>query len=154
MKLTNSAEGQDNMLRKILIRVVIYTVAILGMTWYLNRMAPKRTRPQGTPLPTAPASGLAAKSAELTSAKRKPLVVILSLEDDTSHDYEACRQSLADEYGDGYSVIHATIGSAVEARQYFQVEKLPALLVFDADNQEIKRQEDYPIPPLQTERNM
>jgi len=150
MKLTDSNGERNPMLRKILIRAVLYTVVILGMSWYLNRFAPRRKTapPHGTPVPAAPAASLAGKPAEFRAASRQPLVVLLSLESDKSRDYESQRAALTAEYGEGYSVIHATVNSADEAKQYFQVEKLPALLVFDADNQEIKRQEDYPVPAL------
>lgn len=121
-------------------RIFIYVAILLIVAWWINRFGRLKeeqasaTSMQGTARPseeTILADG--GKRSDL------PLLVVISLPDEEVREMVASAQR---RHAGVCNIVLVTTGiDASDVKRTFQVEKLPAALLFDRDNQEIARVE-------------
>ncbi|MBP5300422.1 MAG: hypothetical protein J6Y80_03355 [Victivallales bacterium] len=124
-------------LRRFTPRIVIYTVLILIAAWWMTKL--DKTR-QNQTLPTSQPPG----SAELLAAtavgadSELPLMVVIAVADESVREIVAEAQRRHE--GRCRIVLLSTGTDTAGVQKVFQVEDLPAVLLYNKDNKEIARQ--------------
>jgi len=88
-----------------------------------------------------PTPRLPFKESEMTSpaARKKPMLILIGGGEDKLTEL---RQALEAEFSETCSIIQLDTGKDAAALEFFRVSKTPAALLFDADNQELARNDE------------
>ena len=125
-------------------RVFFYLFLTLVTAWLMYRHG-QRLEAVGSsvadPYVVKPRPDLPFKESEMTSptARKKPMLILIGGGEDKLAEL---RQALEAEFSEACSIIQLDTGKDAAALEFFRVSKTPAALLFDADNQELARNDE------------
>lgn len=117
-------------------RIFIYVAILLIVAWWINRFG-KLKEEQASVASSQAATGFSEETlmASGDAKSQLPLMVVISLPDEEIRKQVAVAQR---RHEGVCNIVLVTTGTdATDVKQTFQVEKLPAALLFDQDNQEL-----------------
>ena len=121
-------------------RIFIYIAILLIAAWWINRFG--RLKEEQASVVASQGVASSSEEALMASGGKKsqlPLMVVISLPDEEIRELVAAAQR---RHEGVCNIVLVTTGTDVaDVKQTFQVEKLPAALLFDQDNQELARVE-------------